>query len=137
MVFGEGEETIDEIARTFEIGLGCESIRNVAYRDRDGKFVVNSECPVLTDLNKLSIPVWDLIPLDLYWKIGEPHGGTFEPGTAGLLPFDADFPRLSFPVQVLPYLEGRGRGEAAAEELCPGDSGGRPHQETRRRIHVL
>ena len=80
VVFGEGEEAMVEIARAYEAGLGYENIRNVAYQDRNGKFVVNPDRPSLVDLDKLPIPAWDLLPLDLYWKIGEPHGGTFEPG---------------------------------------------------------
>lgn len=81
VVFGEGEEALVEIVRHFEQGLSFENIRNVAYRDKNGKFVVNPDRPVLIDLDKLPFPAWDLLPLDLYWKIGEPHGGTFEPGT--------------------------------------------------------
>jgi anaerobic magnesium-protoporphyrin IX monomethyl ester cyclase len=80
VVFGEGEETMLEIAESVENGTGYSDIQNVAYK-RGDEYVVNPERPVLRDLDQLPFPAWDMLPLNKYWQIGEPHGGTFEPGS--------------------------------------------------------
>jgi anaerobic magnesium-protoporphyrin IX monomethyl ester cyclase len=81
VVFGEGEETMLEIALCHETHASYESIRGIAYKTRDGEIVVNAERPVLRDLDRLPFPAWDLLPLRQYWRIGEPHGGTFPKGS--------------------------------------------------------
>jgi radical SAM superfamily enzyme YgiQ (UPF0313 family) len=80
VVFGEGEDTLLEIVENFEKGLGFENIKNVAYK-KDNDYIVNPERPALRDLDELPIPAWDMLCLDKYWQIGEPHGGTFKPNT--------------------------------------------------------
>ena len=35
---------------------------------------------VVTDLDRLPLPAWHLLPNERYWKIARPHGGPFEPG---------------------------------------------------------
>lgn len=77
VVFGEGEETMLEIAEAIENGEDYKNIQNVAYKKADGVYHVNPERPVVTDLDELPIPAWDMLPLKKYWQIGEPHGGTF------------------------------------------------------------
>ena len=79
VVFGEGEEAMLEIAESVENGGNYKGIQNVAYK-QNGEYIVNPERPVLWELDKLPMPAWDMLPLDKYWKIGEPHGGTFAPG---------------------------------------------------------
>jgi radical SAM superfamily enzyme YgiQ (UPF0313 family) len=81
VVFGEGEETMLEIARAVEEGNSWKGIRSVAYKDGNGDIVVNPERPVLQELDRLPIPAWDLLPLKKYWALSKPHSGTFEPGT--------------------------------------------------------
>jgi radical SAM superfamily enzyme YgiQ (UPF0313 family) len=81
VVCGEGEETLLDICRAYESGEGYDDIPNIAYRNRSGRIVVNPERPVVSDLDELPLPAYDLLPLSKYWEIGEPHGGTFEPGS--------------------------------------------------------
>ena len=65
----------------FKSKMRDESIKRIAYKTRDGEIVVNPERPVLRDLDRLPFPAWDLLPLQQYWRIGEPHGGTFPKGS--------------------------------------------------------
>jgi radical SAM superfamily enzyme YgiQ (UPF0313 family) len=77
VVFGEAEQAFVDICRRLEKGEGYEDIPNVAYKDREGEVVINPERPVVQDLDELPMPAWDQLPLQRYWEIGEPHGGSF------------------------------------------------------------
>jgi len=79
VAFGEAEQAMLELADSIEEGKSWKNILNFAYQD-NGQYCVNPERAVVQDLDELPIPAWDLLPLSKYWKIGEPHGGTFEPG---------------------------------------------------------
>jgi radical SAM superfamily enzyme YgiQ (UPF0313 family) len=81
VVFGEGEDTMLEIAECVEAGTSWKSVRNIAYKNADGTVTVNPERPVRTNLDELPFPAWDMLPLKQYWRIGEPHGGTFPKGS--------------------------------------------------------
>ena len=76
VVIGEGETTMLEIVQNFEKGLGYEHIQNVAYKDQNGRIVVNPKRPALTNLDLLPIPAWDLLPLRRYWQISKPQSWT-------------------------------------------------------------
>jgi radical SAM superfamily enzyme YgiQ (UPF0313 family) len=80
VVCGEGEQTLLDLCRKLERGEDYRHLPNLAYMQADGTVVVNPEGPVLIDLDQLPMPAWDLLNLPRYWKIAEPHGGTFKPG---------------------------------------------------------
>lgn len=64
-VYGDGEETLLEIARCVEEGRAPENIRGTIMR-RDGKVVVNEARPWLENLDAVPYPAVELIPLDRY-----------------------------------------------------------------------
>ena len=78
IVFGEGEDTMLEIAECVERSQSYSNIRNIAYKSNNGEIVVNPARPVPRDLDKLPLPAWDLLPLKRYWEIGDPRGGSLD-----------------------------------------------------------
>jgi anaerobic magnesium-protoporphyrin IX monomethyl ester cyclase len=54
-------------------------IDGIACRDGEGHRVQPARS-VLTDLDRLPMPAWDLLPNERYWSIARPHGGFFRPG---------------------------------------------------------
>ena len=61
VVFGEGEQTLLEIAK----GVEFKNIRGIAYRDSD-QIVQNEKRELIEDLNLLPFPAWDLYDLKRY-----------------------------------------------------------------------
>ena len=80
VVMGEGEHAIVNIARRVSCGQDLDGVANVAWRRPDGTVVLNPAQRVITDLDELPMPAWDLLPLKKYWQIGSPHGGAFAVG---------------------------------------------------------
>ena len=76
----ESEITIVELAEALRGLKPLTGIRGIAFRDGDGKEVVNPQGPVAMDLDQLPFPAWDLLPLDKYWDLSRPHGGQFPAG---------------------------------------------------------
>jgi len=62
-VIGEGEETLAELLMHPSDLAG---IAGIAYRDSDGKPVLNSPRPLISDLNVLPLPAWHLFDLSCY-----------------------------------------------------------------------
>lgn len=60
-VFGEGEQTLLEIAK----GVEFKNIRGIAYRD-SGQIIQNEKRELIEDLNFLPFPAWDLYDLKKY-----------------------------------------------------------------------
>lgn len=103
VVFGEAEYTFWEFVDSIEQKKSWKDIRNLAFKE-NGTYRVNPERPVVQNLDELPIPAWDLLPLKRYWEVGEPHGGTFEPGqevrylsmqTSRGCPFSCDYCHIS------------------------------------------
>jgi radical SAM superfamily enzyme YgiQ (UPF0313 family) len=76
----EAETTIVQIGESLRGSGELTSVPGIAYLHQSGREVVNRPGPVLTDLNQLPMPAWDLLPLDKYWTISRPHGGQFPEG---------------------------------------------------------
>ncbi len=76
----EAEQTIIQIARALEGNGRMSETPGIAFLDEAGGEVVNPPGPVLSNLDELPIPAWDLLPLQQYWKLSRPHGGHFRRG---------------------------------------------------------
>ena len=73
----EAERTIVEIGETLRNGSRDFShIAGIAYQ-KDGQVKIIPMQSVEQDLDMLPYPAWDLAPLNRYWKIARPHGGSF------------------------------------------------------------
>lgn len=87
IVIGEGEETMVELAAAIADGKNLAAIKGVAWYD-NGKVVVNDPRPIISDIDSIALPAYDLFPMHYYRLIRFPH-----------------VPSSSF---ALPVLSGRG-----------------------------
>jgi len=79
----ESELAIQNVAKILQNnGRDFSSVGKIYFKNNFGKIIDNSSFgKIITDLDKLPIPAWDLLPNKRYWKIGRPHGGKAKPGT--------------------------------------------------------
>src|SRR5882672_2063872 len=77
IVLSEAENTIVEIAEAVRGKRELASVSGIAFRNEQGKEIVNPMGPVTADLDQLPFPAWDLLPLEKYWDISRPHGSDF------------------------------------------------------------
>lgn len=96
---GEAEKTLIEVLDTLSHGGDIRNISGISFM-LDGQLVTNPALYVENDLDKLPIPAWDMTPMNKYWKIARPHGGSFLEGgsvayapamTSRGCPFKCDF----------------------------------------------
>jgi magnesium-protoporphyrin IX monomethyl ester (oxidative) cyclase len=68
VAIGEGENSIVALAASIEAKNEnlLSAIKSFAYRDKDGKVIINKQKNYVEDLNKLPMPAWDLINLNKY-----------------------------------------------------------------------
>ncbi len=66
---GEGEETIVEVAERVEAERSLEGVRGVHFR-KDGRIVRNKPRSLISDLDSLPFPAFDLMPLEKYSLLG-------------------------------------------------------------------
>ncbi len=69
---GEGEERIIQLVRYLDNPSSCEDIAQLdGLGSRD---FYNSPRTVISDLDRLTFPAWDLFPLKNYWNLRFAHG---------------------------------------------------------------
>jgi len=66
VVRGEGEQTVEELARAIEDGSDLAQIPGILFKDRNGGIVATPPRAPLADLSRLPLPPWDLFPMDVY-----------------------------------------------------------------------
>ena len=73
----EAEVTIQQIAKILQKGSkDFSSVGKIFFKNKSNKMIDNSHFgDIFSDLDKLPIPAWELLPNERYWKIGRPHGG--------------------------------------------------------------
>lgn len=71
VVQGEGEKTLQELARNPEL----ESVRGIAYRDPEGRLKMNPPRPLIKDLDALPFPARHLVPFQSYGASQSQSGG--------------------------------------------------------------
>lgn len=68
-VIGEAFETFPELLQKIDEGDGDWSgVNGIAWRDEDGRVQLTPPRALITDLDSLPYPAWEMFPLDLYWK---------------------------------------------------------------------
>ena len=73
----DAETTILEIGDILRRGqTDLSGVDGIAFKRR-GKVIVNPMKGIEADLDKLPFPAWDLLPLERYWEVGRPRGGSF------------------------------------------------------------
>lgn len=77
IVLSEAELIIIALAEWIRGLKDIRDVPGIAYLDGDGREVLNPPGRVISNLDELPIPAWDLLPLDKYWDISRPHGGQF------------------------------------------------------------
>ncbi len=80
ILLSEAENTIVDIAHAVRAKGRLSEVAGIAFRDGNNKEIINKTGPVVTNLDELPVPAWDLLPLDKYWTLSRPHGGEFPPG---------------------------------------------------------
>jgi len=74
-ILGEGEETILDLMRAFEMGVKDFSLVNgIAFIDKDDNFVVTKKRERIRALDEILRPAWDLMPIEEYLSRGYGHG---------------------------------------------------------------
>lgn len=73
-VMGEGEETLLELVQRLAKGESYEDVKGLAYRDPNGKVVVNPERPLIPDVDSIPFPSYRLLPVERYYENPDPHG---------------------------------------------------------------
>ena len=77
----EAEETVVQIGNVLRSGSrDLSSVSGIAFRNQNGEATFNIAQKIVSNLDDLPIPAWDLLPIDKYWEISRPHGGDFPPG---------------------------------------------------------
>ena len=88
-VFGEGEITFLELLKGLEKGLDdYSSIQGLVFR-KDGAIKKNAPRPLISDINELPIPAYDLLPMDKY--VSPAHHAIFLDKEVKLNPFTIFF----------------------------------------------
>lgn len=64
---GEGPVTVDELLRWLETGApAIADVQGLAWRDKDGRIIVNRPAPLIEDMNLMRGSAWDLLPMERY-----------------------------------------------------------------------
>lgn len=69
---GEGEATMLNLIRHLREGKPLSDLDGFAYKD-NGKVMVNPKTKWIEDLDTIPFPARDLLPMELYSRIGVPH----------------------------------------------------------------
>jgi len=62
---GEGDETVKELVLALLDGASLDRIRGIAFRD-EGRTVIADSRPVISDVNTIPFPAWELFPMETY-----------------------------------------------------------------------
>jgi radical SAM superfamily enzyme YgiQ (UPF0313 family) len=64
-IIGEGEATIVEIVEMLEKKAGLSGVQGICFKE-DGRIINNGKRPVISDIDGLPLPAWDLFPAEHY-----------------------------------------------------------------------
>ena len=74
VIISEGDLTIVELASNIDNPTALSKIDGLAYKSENGKPVFNPKKRFIEDLDSVSFPDRNAVPLELYYEIGSPHG---------------------------------------------------------------
>lgn len=78
VILGEGESTLRELVTTLDSGMQTADIQGIVYQDTvNGAIVRTGARPVLTKLDSLPDPAWDLVDIASYRRIWMKHHGYY------------------------------------------------------------
>jgi anaerobic magnesium-protoporphyrin IX monomethyl ester cyclase len=83
VLVGEGDETLGELIEALEKrrsggeGSALETVRGIAYRNSEGQIARTLPRPVITKLDSLPFPAWDLVDREAYRAIWLKHHGYY------------------------------------------------------------
>ncbi len=66
VVIGEGEETMIDLVAALQEGRSLSTVAGLAYIDQSGAFHKNLERQLISDINLVPWPAWDLFPMEHY-----------------------------------------------------------------------
>jgi radical SAM superfamily enzyme YgiQ (UPF0313 family) len=72
IVIGEGEETVIELLNAITNHKSLANIKGIAYKDGDEIFV-NERRPLIQDIDSISMPAYELFPIEYYRLARYPH----------------------------------------------------------------
>jgi len=72
VVIGEGEDTTIELLSAIEAKKDLSSINGIAFM-KNNEFVMTPKRELIQDIDKISLPAWDLFPVDYYSLLRKPH----------------------------------------------------------------
>jgi len=64
-VLGEGEHTAVDLVQRIEVAGDLSLVKGIAYRSGE-EVIVNERRPLISDLDDLPFPAWELLPMDRY-----------------------------------------------------------------------
>ena len=72
---GEGEDTMIELLGAIETKKSLNSVKGIWFKGEDGEVYRNNPRESIKDLDRISLPSWDLFPMDIYLKnpVGAPN----------------------------------------------------------------
>ena len=76
IIQGEGEQSLLELIDNLRNGNSFQSIKGLVYKS-GGSTITNPKRPVMTDLDSLPLPAWDIVDINLYKDIWNKSGQTF------------------------------------------------------------
>lgn len=66
-VLGEGEETFKEIVELYKKGEDLKNILGIAYKAHNGSIVKNAERELISNIDDIELPSYDLLNIDEYF----------------------------------------------------------------------
>lgn len=66
VVIGEGEATIVELLAAIEAKSNLSAVQGIAYIDSSGNFFQNKRRQLISDIDMIPYPAWDLFPMEHY-----------------------------------------------------------------------
>ncbi len=72
-VLGEGDLTLLKVIERLDADQSLAGLDGVTYR-AGGSLVIQEKTEYVQDLDSLPWPARHLLPMELYWEIGQPHG---------------------------------------------------------------
>lgn len=73
ILMGEGDETLIELLQALENGKDTKEVDGIACRHLE-TYIQTKKRKILTDLDALPLPAWDLIDIEPYKKAWDKHG---------------------------------------------------------------
>jgi anaerobic magnesium-protoporphyrin IX monomethyl ester cyclase len=68
VVMGEGEDTVVDLVTRHYNGDNLQNVYGIMYKDEEGNIITTEPRKPIDNIDMLSYPAWDLLPLENYFK---------------------------------------------------------------------